>query len=306
MNYKKLGNRQDLPFDPVQSLARRRSIVDEITAIHCEMPAILGVFLSGTRAGVPRDQFSDLDFVVVCQDDGPSPASIGEIRQRLGVPDRYVRTFFDISDEYGVSSAFDLNGIETCLIYYKEIYLEDAVSRFFAGEFKKVGAFYPGALVAALAENPILFSRGNALHALKTQASSFPEEAKRRICIQETGWFDYYLEKTEQYLFRNDQNGLQLTYAHSVDSILNIIFSLNDIPYSGPGKAFEAKIDRLQISPPFLRESIFTIHTGLDAFGRQAGNEARLSHLTRLIEDTRALVRQLIEPNLSALAGNAF
>jgi hypothetical protein len=301
MNYKKLENKSFAGFDLIASQAAHVAIIDKVIALHASMPTILGIFLSGTLAGKPRDQHSDLDFIAVYQGDGPSAKSLEQIRTALGVGPGNVRTDYDISTEYGISSAFDLQQIEICLIYYNNDYLTNYIRSYYSGSFKKCGAFYPGSTIAALAENPILFANGDSLKELKASASSYPEEAKLSLCRQELGWFDYYLEKLDQFLFRQDRNGLQLTFSHAVDSALNVIFAINAIPYSGPGKAFEAKIDRLRLRPEHLVNDVSIVHTGFDSLGHLMDAKTRSDCLERLLSRTRTLAGLVFDsPGLRA------
>jgi hypothetical protein len=308
MNYLKNGAKAGMAFDLAHALTARAWITERVLELHASLPHVLGLFLSGTLAGRPRDQYSDLDFLVVYGDRGPSPADLERVRAALGAAPDAVRTAWDVSAEYGISTAFEVRQVETCLLYYDRDALAEGTRRYYAGAFRKTGAFYPGATVAALAENPILFERWDgqqaqpALQALKADAARFPDGARRDFCRRELGWFDYYLEKLEQFQFRRDLNGLQLTFAHAVDSILNVVFTLNAIPYAGPGKAFEAKVDRLLLRPEGLVDAISVVHTGFDSLGRGVGPGARSRCLERLLAETRTLAARVLDPPRTAQA----
>ncbi len=295
MNYVKLKNKSLECFNPIASMTTRSDIIDKVIALHISMPEILGVFLSGTLGGKPRDQHSDLDFIAVYQGYGPSAKHLEQVRARLGAEPGEVQTAYDDSVEYGISSVFDVKQVQTCLIYYNYHILNEKIDSYYSGSFRKMGAFYPGATIAAIAENSILFANGTSLKDLQESASKYPEEAKLNLCRQEIGWFDYYLEKLEQFIFRQDRNGLQLTFAHAVDSALNVIFALNAIPYAGPGKAFEAKIDRLRLRPDELVNDVSIIHTGFDCRGQPMDVRIRSHCLERLLSRTRSLAGLVVD-----------
>ncbi len=252
-------------FDCTIAMAKRVDVMDKIISIYKTFKGVHGVFLSGTKAGVPRDVYSDLDFLVVVDDTFNPATQIQELHDLLNVSKDKIHTYCDDSYEYGVSTDFYCDNIEVCVMHYKKKDLESRIVSYYNGNYFKTGYFYPGALIAALSENYILYEQGSALKQLQQIANKYPDNAVKIICNRELGWSNYFIKKFEQFLYRKDINNLQVIFANIIDCGLNMLYAIHKKPYAGPTKALSVQFNIFSHDCPNLEKVVSIILTGTDS-----------------------------------------
>lgn len=252
-------------FDCAIAMAKRVDIMDKIISIYKTFKGVYGVFLSGTKAGVPRDVYSDLDFLVVVDDTFNTATKIQELHDLLNVSKDKIHTYCDDSYEYGVSTDFYCDNVEVCVMHYKKNDLESRIASYYNGNYFKTGYFYPGALIAALSENYILYEQGGVLKQLQQVANKYPDNSVKIICNRELGWSNYFIKKFEQFLYRKDINNLQVIFANIIDCGLNMLYAIHKKPYAGPTKALSGQFDIFSHDCPNLEKIVSIVLTGADS-----------------------------------------
>lgn len=283
--YLKKGADKKQPYSIEELIKIREDITTQVISFYSRLPQVNSILLVGSRNGKPQDHYSDLDFFIFYDGIPPSTDARKNLISSLQFENEHIFVFDDHSYEYGISDDFEVNSVEVCQTFYCVDNVKKQVNSVYHGFYRKIGFYYPMAIVAAIAESEIIYAKDLFINTLKVKCASYPPFLKTVVIQEELPMINYYMSRICLAIFRNDKFYFDDLVYQAIDSILQVIFALNST-YLYSRKDLKNKINKLKCKPEKFFENLLFL---IDKIGESESMKKKQTILALLTQQLNSL-----------------
>lgn len=221
----------------------------------------------GSLGSKKDDQYSDIDLVLVCDNDG-IPSSQDRIDVINFVSDNKA-TLDSINLKiwnFGTADDFTIENQEVCTQFFTKNYLEEKVNLTINGFYNQIGMEHPLASLSSLLNAKVHIDKDGFYEDIRSKIDPYPETLRNIILEQEINMrFPYYLNRLETAVKREDIPFACKMISQAVDSAVYVLFAQYRTFPNGPKRLFQQLDD--MATPELAGElkrcftKIFTLET---------------------------------------------
>ncbi len=236
----------------------QRTLTSIIEAV-ASMQEVRAVGQTGEPGKLPSLGESDIDIFVICEA-SPSREIRRSLYGRFSDQNWIDRCQISVCEggDWGVGDAFQVQGVDTMLMYFTANEMEEYLDAVLAGRHLDcINGFYPVGRCATMQNIQILYERDGYLTHLKEKLATYPLELARQMVGHHLP-LAHDLEDFGRAVRRQDVLFYHQVLENGLDHYLLALFSLNRI-YFPSRKRTRQMIEKFEIKPQDCTERLLQV-----------------------------------------------
>jgi len=250
-------------------------------------PYILAIMTIGSLASDKTDEYSDIDLVLICGNEGiPSKETRVEVINYISNNMAALNSIDVHTWNFGTADDFVVANTEVCTQFFTKQYLEEKIDLTTNGFYSQVGMEHPLASLSSLLKATVHFDRDNIYKSLRQKIDPYPAKLRQIILNQELGMrFPYYLDRLSTAMARGDIPFADKMIHQSIDSAIYIIFALHEQYPNGPKRLFQ-QLDDMVAEPTAkdVKSYLTSLYADSTVFKTLPQKQATLQKLLALLQ----------------------
>lgn len=260
-SYLKHNKEQELP--KLKNVDFLPSYVQKLIALYASQPYVKTVMTVGSLSSNTNDTSSDIDLVIVCDDNG-----IPRKDQRLSIinyisNNKAVIASVDLKTwNFGTADDFAIDNQEICTQFFTINYIEEKIELTISGFYNQVGMEHPLAALSSLIKATVHIDKDNTYKQIVDKIDPYPMQLQKIILDNELGMrLPYYLDRLETAIARGDIPFADKMIHQSIDSAIYILFAYFQRFPNGPKRLFK-QLDDIKDEPaiPEIKQCFITLY----------------------------------------------
>jgi Domain of unknown function (DUF4037) len=263
------------------------SYAQQLVQFYAAQSFILAIMTIGSLSTHKKDKHSDIDLVLICDNQGVPPPTLRKDAIRLVSNDTAVIDSFDHKIwNFGTADDFAIDNQEICTQFFTKEYMEEKISLTIRGFYNQVGMEHPLASLSSLLKATVHVDKDGSSEQFRQKLEPYPSSLKKIILDQELGMrYPYYLNRLETAIARGDVPFADKMIRQSIDSAVYILFAQYERFPNGPKRLFE-QLDTMVEQPKCTRlkkcfNALYSLPTTVGTLPQQ---QAHLRELLSLLK----------------------